>query len=245
MNTDFAEYLEIQGTIDMVPKTELIRQLRASGRSISDRTLTYYISEEVLPRSARVGSRQGVFPRIVVRLAMFVLDARDRRLPLEAIRELVLVWKELMRSRYTDGIIDLAQLELIARTQVKSLEANEAVPWTVLSILHPGCWVCGNQVRVLDKSGQFIEPAGHDTINFLITTFDEQAQVATPIAYTQLRLPGIGMNLADDPRTVILGSPIGVKICEALAPTPPCDTITDKDDRIKREPASTQKETLV
>lgn len=223
MQTDFVEYLEIQGAIDLVPKTDLMQQVRDSGRPISDRTLTYYITKGVIPQTARVGSRQGVFPRVVVRLVMFVLDARERGVPLDSITELIPIWKELMRARYGDGVVDLAQLELIARNQVESLEANQAIPWMVLTILHPGCEVCRTEIRVLDKNGVIIEGGVHsEHVTFLITQYDPEAGFARPMSYTQLRLPGLGFDLHNDPRTVILGSPCNVQVADEITPTPPC-----------------------
>ncbi len=85
----FLDYMELQGTNDMVTKTELLEEVRTHGRSISDRTLTYYTSQGLIPGAVRVGSRAGAYPRVVVELLCWIVGARDRGLSVDALRELL------------------------------------------------------------------------------------------------------------------------------------------------------------
>src|SRR5438552_3947751 len=63
MTEQFLEYLELQKEPDMVTKSDLIEQVRHRGGRISDRLLSYYASEVLIPNAARVGSRRGVLRR--------------------------------------------------------------------------------------------------------------------------------------------------------------------------------------
>ena len=56
----FLEYLQLQGSDpELVTKSELISAVRQRGYSVGDRQLTFYISEGLVPKSVRVGSRAG------------------------------------------------------------------------------------------------------------------------------------------------------------------------------------------
>lgn len=59
---EFIEYMQIQGSTDLVTKTELITLMRDRGLSVSERTLTFYVTKGIIPKAARIGSRTGVYP---------------------------------------------------------------------------------------------------------------------------------------------------------------------------------------
>src|SRR4051794_39180615 len=115
--SDFLEYLEMQGNLEMLTKSQLLDYVRRNGGPISDRQLTTYISEGVVPKSARIGSRSGAYPKIVGDLLAWVARSRRRGLSVEAIKELLPLWR-LMKKSVREKTIDVAQLELVARNCV-------------------------------------------------------------------------------------------------------------------------------
>ena len=114
MELDQNEFLEFmmldRGEPQLVTKSELLERVRGYGLAISDRQLTFYVTEGLLPKSIRAGSRAGVYPRKVVSLLSWILRFREMGVPLEAIKELIPVWKFLMKCR-NDGVLDLQQFE--------------------------------------------------------------------------------------------------------------------------------------
>jgi hypothetical protein len=49
---DFLEFLQLeQGEPRLVTKSELLEQIRAQGLTISDRQLTFYVTEGLVPKS--------------------------------------------------------------------------------------------------------------------------------------------------------------------------------------------------
>ena len=70
----FMEYLELQdGKAGLVTMSELLSKVRDAGLKLSDRQLTFYTSQELIPHSVRAGSRAGVYPAIVVDLMVWLL----------------------------------------------------------------------------------------------------------------------------------------------------------------------------
>ncbi len=201
--------MELQGSTDLMTKTELMEAIRDRGLSISDRTITYYMSERVLPKAVRVGSRAGAYPKIVVDLLGWVLRARERDLAVESIRELLPVWEFLVRSRRS-GEVALTELEYIARERVTSPEANYAVPWLVRQTM--GCSQCAGHVEWILKDNSRIEHADGMTVTFHLAELDEHdPTVAHRIDWIQLPLPGFAPDItASD--AVILGVPNGVTV---------------------------------
>ena len=55
----FLEYLQLQGSEpDLVTKSDLVNEVRQSGYRIGNRQLSFYVTEGILPKSIRVGSRR-------------------------------------------------------------------------------------------------------------------------------------------------------------------------------------------
>jgi DNA-binding transcriptional MerR regulator len=206
--SDFLEYLELQGSLDMVSKSELLEAVRASGRRVSDRQLISYITEGLMPRSARIGSRSGAFPKITIELLEWISDARDDRgLSVDAVRELLPLWRLLQRG-IRDQRIDLAEVQLVARQHVRKREAAYSVPWVVQWTLP--CPIHEvNEMRELTfvfKDGsehtmEDIDPLG---LGFVIQREDEDAECAKPVAWMRIDLTPVD---SADPSVVVLSLP--------------------------------------
>jgi DNA-binding transcriptional MerR regulator len=210
---DFLEFLQLEhGEPHLVTKSELLERVRQGGYSISDRQLTFYVSEGLLPKSVRVGSRAGAYPAPVVSLLSWILRAREMGVSVEAIKELIPVWKFLMRAR-KQGLIDLAELEYIARQQLSTLDAVLAVPELVTYVFAGICRKCHKELRtaVLDKNGSkhlLDDPA--TTIGFAAIAHraDESGGTKTTwFGYRRIAIATPPDDYTEDPTTVILGSP--------------------------------------
>lgn len=222
----FLEYLQLQGgRPELVTKSELLTQVRKAGYSLSNRQLTFYMSEGLVPRSVRVGTRAGAYPAIVVHLMTWLLQARDAGTSIEALKELLPVWKFLMRAQQ-DCVLDIGELEYVARQHVTLYEASLDVPRVVSYVLMRSCCsTCREKIRVVYKDGSKRSLNHADaTIGFAIArtladdtedTEDDAAQTPQWWASTRITL-SIPSNYSTDPTTVILG----VKPNEALPPDP-------------------------
>lgn len=221
----FLEYLELQGgKSDLVTKSELIAQVRTAGYRVSDRQLTFYVSEELLPRSVRVGSRAGAYPAIVVRLLTWILRSRDRGIPIEVLKELLPVWKYLIRAG-NDQLLNLAELEYIARQHVNSFEGSLALPQVVTDVLGAICPKCRASITVVFKDGERrLLGDANVTIGFAIARLvpeadasDDEAQEPEPRWFGSTRISlAANSHPSKDPTTVILG----LKPNAALPPDP-------------------------
>lgn len=212
--SDILEYFELQGSLAMVTKSELLEHVRQGGGHISDRQLTTFVSEGLIPKSMRIGSRAGAYPKIIEELLLLVIELRDRGVSIEAIRELLPVWRFLRRS-LTAGEVNLAELEYIARQTIRLPEAAYNVP-ILISLCLPWCPVCDQskieELRFIDKAGvEHHHRTGHPmTIGFLLGQHDEAAGVALAQASVRIVIPTF--EASDDPTTVILGAPNGVAV---------------------------------
>lgn len=230
----FLEYLQLQGSDpELVTKSELIAVVRGLGYSVSDRQLTFYVSEGLIPKSVRVGSRAGVYPRIVVELLAWILRAKEGGLSVEAIRELLPVWKYLIRA-CRDGRMDLGELEYIARQHVATLEGSYAIPAVVSGVLHDVCPKCRAKIALVLKDGT--EKTLGDssaTVGFAIARRGdgEDDSEAKWIARSRLALGGDGGDAGKDPTTVILG----LRPSEALPPDQPESAVPDHSDSSHHE----------
>lgn len=214
----FLEYLQLQGSEpDLVTKSDLLTEVRQHGYRIGERQLSFYVSEGILPKSVRVGSRAGAYPKIVVDLLKWVLRARDGGLTVDAIRELLPIWKLLTRARRAKRL-DLGELEYVARQYVRSTEGSMAMPVVVSDVLTtcPDCLGCvPADIVVVMKDGK--EKNLEDintTLGFAIarqvevqSSDDEPADVRSVwLARTRITLAtGVDQDLRSDPTTVILG----------------------------------------
>jgi DNA-binding transcriptional MerR regulator len=218
------EYLQLQGPDpELVTKSELIAAVRKRGYSVGDRQLTFYVSEGLIPKSVRVGSRAGAYPRIVVSLLAWILRAKEGGLSVEAIRELLPVWKFLVRAR-KDRRFDLGELEYIARQHVATVEGSYAIPAVVADVLHHSlCSECRSKclaslVLVLKDGTERTLGDSSATVGFAIARRGDEGSGDTEttwVARTRIALSADG-DVANDPTTVILG----LRPNEAIPPDP-------------------------
>jgi DNA-binding transcriptional MerR regulator len=164
----FLEYLELQDGTDLVNKSELLTEVRSAGFKLSDRQLTFYMSEGLIPLSVRAGSRVGVYPAVVVELMHWLLYMRNLGVSIDALRELLPVWKFLKRSLKGKSV-DLAELELVARQHVSSPGALSAAPAAVSFVLNCVCACCRPTVKLINRAGE-------------VTTMDEVISIGFAIA---------------------------------------------------------------
>ncbi|HVX21411.1 MAG TPA: hypothetical protein VHB02_08685 [Acidimicrobiales bacterium] len=126
-DSEFMELLDLQGNLEMVTKSELIEEARKRGAAMSDRQLISLVSEGLLPKSARIGSRGGAYPKLVVRQLVFVSRFRKRGLSVQAIRELLPLWKYMQRA-LRDRELSLEEFQYVARESITVPEAWYAAP---------------------------------------------------------------------------------------------------------------------
>jgi DNA-binding transcriptional MerR regulator len=210
---DFMELLELQGNLEMVTKSELLDLVRKYGRHISDRQLTSFMSEGLIPKSARIGSRGGAYPRIVVDLVLFITRFRRRGLSVTAIKELLPTWRYLRRA-LREHEISLAEFEYIARQTITLQEAWFAVPSLLMDALP--CPNCGagqlDEVRFRLKDGSVQPVDGDDAVSvgFVMAQLDDESGTAK--AHYRVRLaiprPDEGYNTS----SVILGVTNGIPL---------------------------------
>jgi DNA-binding transcriptional MerR regulator len=209
---DFLEFLMLEpGEPHLVTKSELLERVRQRGLAISDRQLTFYVSEGLLPKSVRVGSRAGVYPMQVVNLLSWILRSREMGISVEAIKELVPLWKYLTRCR-NEGMLDLAEFEYIARQKLSSLDSVLAVPELVTYVLYSHiCQECRKRldVQLLAKDGRsYPINDSATTIGFAAVKRrqDESGDEKTDwFGYRRITLASPPADYAADPTTVVLG----------------------------------------
>jgi DNA-binding transcriptional MerR regulator len=212
---ELVELLELQQSTDLITKSELLELVRQRGCRISDRNLTYYASEGLIPAALRLGRRGVVYPRIAADQLSFVIQSREADLSLEAIRELLPLWKALQRG-IREERLDLCELEIIARNTITKTEANFAVPMLVNRVMNGICHECRAKIVWTLKDGSSRTEADDDdlTLTFVVAALDEETKQGRQIAWTQLRLPGIVDPSGDEPTTIILGIPNGIALCK-------------------------------
>jgi DNA-binding transcriptional MerR regulator len=210
---DFFEYLELQGSPEMVTKSELLEHVRKFGGPVSDRQLTFYASEQLVPKSVRVGSRAGAYPAVVKDLVVWIVRSRQRGLSVEAIKELVPVWKFLARSTRSKRL-DLAELEYVSRQAVRSPEAVFALPDLVLETLaNDLCPRCLADLVFVLKDGAECRHSDDEPmkLGFLLCGTDDDGGDVRRLASVHAELPTLG-DPVGAPDTVILGVPVGVDV---------------------------------
>jgi DNA-binding transcriptional MerR regulator len=209
--SDALELLELQGSTDLITKAELKHYVRRQGGQISDRNVAYYSSVGLIPPAVRIGARGGAYPKIVRELLAWVVRSREWGLSIEAIKEMIPLWRLLMQARRS-GCIDLVEFEYVARSNVTLAEANRAVPLLISDLINSLCDDCRSKISWLLKDGTTFAASGTEpmTLSFILAELDPDSGDGREIAWTQLQLPGIGGPDVDDPTTIVLGIPVGV-----------------------------------
>lgn len=202
---EFLEYLELQGNTDMVTKSELLEAARARGVRISGRQLTTWITEGLVPKSARIGSRSGAFPAIVIEVVDFVASARNRGLAVESVRELLPVYRFLYQSARAQRL-DLSELQLIARNHIRRPDAIFSLPWVVQWVLPcPACDQEGvSELNIVFKDGS--EHCANEpqplALGFLVKSDD--AEECKTVAWMRVDFTAVD---AEDPSAIVLTLP--------------------------------------
>lgn len=209
---DFLEYLQLDGGNEprLVTKSELLAEVRDRGGAISDRQLTFYVSEGLIPKSVRVGSRAGAYPKVVVDLLVWVLRSREQGLSVDAIKELLPVWKFVMTAR-RERRLDLAELEYVARQRIESFEAVTFVPNVVMDVMSGLCSECLREVVIVTKDGMEHSLGAPDTtIGFTAFRAPGPDEDGDPVwwGYRRIVIP-IAIDPGEDPSCVVLGLPPG------------------------------------
>ena len=203
--------MELQGSADLVTKTELLDAIRSRQLSVSDRTVTYYMTEQILPKAIRVGNRSGAYPRITTELLTWVLRARTSGTSVDAIRELIPVWEFLVRARRS-GEVALSELEYISRERVDSVEANHWLPWLVRQTFQNLCRDCAGDISWVLKDGTRVSHTDGVAVTFHVAELDEvNPTIARRTQWMQMCLPGFAPSV-DAPDAVVLGVPNGVPV---------------------------------
>jgi DNA-binding transcriptional MerR regulator len=210
---DFMALLQLQDSLDLVTKTELMDLARQNGTPVSDRQLTALASDGLIPKSARIGSRSGAYPRVVVEQLSFVKRWRGRGLSVTAVKELLPIWRYMQRAR-RDREVSLSEFEYIARASITLPEAWFAAPMVLQEALP--CPNCDNpplsEMKFLMKDGERKCVTDLETVSlgFVMFTEDEETRRVGKIVSMRLALPGL--NEETNPSTVILGIPNGIDV---------------------------------
>jgi DNA-binding transcriptional MerR regulator len=211
-NSDFLEYLEMQDGLDLIAKSELLDVVRKNGGRISDRQLTSYVSSGLVPKSARIGSRSGVYPAIVADLVCWIDRCRRRGLSVEAISELAHVWRFLTRGVKRKEI-DLGEFEYIARQFVTLQEGAYAVPTVVIDCLpcpvHESDQLA--EIAFIMKDHSRFDPSNNTalTLSFRLGEYEPATDTVISIARTCMTIP-MADAVNDDANAIVLGIPNGV-----------------------------------
>lgn len=209
-NNGFMEFLELQDGSDLVTKTELLAAVRAAGFQLSNRQLTFYTSEGLIPLSVRAGSRAGVYPKVVEQLMMWLLYMRRIGVSIDVLRELLPVWKFLKRS-VKNRLVDLAELELVASQHVSSPGALSAFAAAVSVELNALCDCCRQKVKLIDRDGEESDFVKTTSIGFAIAApihgdeDDDRVPADKWVARTRISVAISTKQPNEDPTTVRLG----------------------------------------
>ncbi|MGH9212439.1 MAG: hypothetical protein ACRD2C_17445 [Acidimicrobiales bacterium] len=211
---DALDYFDVQGSTEMVTRTELMQYIREAGEQISGRNLTFYSSEGLIPAAVRIGSRSGAYPKIVCELLRWIIRSRRQDTSIDAIKQLLPLWVLLAQSRRS-GCIDLSEIEHLARAHVTLPAANRIVPLLINDMMMSRCDGGRQKTLWVLKDGTTVISTEHDplTLSFVLAELDPVSGLGREVAFTQLRLPGIVEVQADDPKTIVLGIPKGIRLC--------------------------------
>lgn len=206
---DFFDFMAMMPEPKVFTKQELLDEVRKNGFMISDRQLTTYVTEGIVPKSVRVGSRQGVFPAAVARLLHWVGMVRDDRgISLESTKELVPAWKFARRAR-CEGVFDVAAFELVVRENLISKEAMYALP----SVFHAEMWCpdCIQKMEFRLKDGTITRHTDAKPFSLSFEMFSQDsAGEYKSISSTRVTFPSHA--LETDPGLVVVGIPLDVPV---------------------------------
>jgi DNA-binding transcriptional MerR regulator len=218
MTVTIKDLFALQGDDETITPAEVERSLRGRGFKLSRRTIGFYQEQGLLPSALRVGSRGGVYPQAVVTLAEWVLAGRERGVRVEVLVQLLPIWRLLVFGGRNHEI-DLAQLELVARSSGLSSEANYHVPWVLEQALGGLCADCLSEIKWQLKDGTIEShtPDSNLTLQFVLGEVTPETGRPRVVAWTQLTLPGFALEPdLGDPRLVVLGLPVGMTFDDSV-----------------------------
>lgn len=191
------DLLRMQDTPEMVTVSELLELVRKSDVPMSPRTLTYYVTEGLVPKSLRIGARAGAYPRKVVDLVTFIAWARQVGFPIEAIKKVRPVWIFVEQSKASKRL-DLRRLQEFAEGMssdeeqvlfVETLQGLRTCP-----VCYPGHPVAVDEI--VDRKGKIQKVSQEKGFELPIGKVNDEGDVH-PFRILQLREPKI------DERTLV------------------------------------------
>ncbi len=132
--TEFMELLRIQDNLDMITKREMLTWAKKKGLPMTDRKLTSLMTEGLLPKTARIGSRGGAYPAIAKEQLRFVLKVRGRGVPVPCVKEVLPVWRYLTGAVLRREIV-IAELEDVVQGSIVSDQALHLLPMVIQEAL--------------------------------------------------------------------------------------------------------------
>lgn len=209
--TELLEYFELQGNLDMVSKSDLLEVVRERGGRVTARQLTSWVTEGLLPRSAQIGSKHGAYPKIVVDVVAWIDESRRRGLSVEAIKELLPLWR-FLRKGFGARRVDFQEFEYLARQFVRSPEAIHAVPQLLLDCMP--CPICEadalrDTAYVMKGNIEFNKlEQSFVPLTFLFAREDEHGK-GHVVGRAELALP---LTEPQEQNAIVLGIPNGVPL---------------------------------
>lgn len=198
------EYFAIQASDETIAKADVVPAVRALGYHVTPRNLDYYVGAGLVPQALRSGSRVGVYPIVIVRLVVWLIRGRQRNLTIEALRELLPLWRFIVQAE-RGGVVDLGDFERLARKRVLSVEASLAVSWVFseLAVL-PAADLRAMKFILKDQAIVQWTPERPVGVRFLVGEITASGSVS-PIEWAEVKLPGLEQLSDVDPSTIVLG----------------------------------------
>ena len=161
------------------------------------------MTEGLLPKTARIGPRGGAYPAIVKQQLGFVMDLREKGVPVGVIRELLPVWRFMFGAR-REGVVDIEALESTAVASVQSEAAAMLVPLVIQQELPcPGCRADRlSELKFRYKDGSMHSRGANDdvSIGVLLEEVDGDGECRTKF-FARLTLPRTDEE--SDPSTIV------------------------------------------
>ena len=204
--------IDVQDSTDFITPAEAVRVLQASGRSVNRRQMSFWQGQGLVPPADRVGARGGVLPAIAIDLMAWIVDARERGISVNVIRELLPVWADLVAGQIVGGST-WAVSNCWCGDIGLSDEANDHVPVLVDHVLGGFCEDRVNGTNIVLKNGTIRSADEPLTLKFAIASIASDTGKGHLFAWTQLVLPGMhDRPRLDDPALIVLSLPIGVEL---------------------------------
>lgn len=218
--SEFLELLRVQDSLDMISKSELIDWAKKHRMALTDRKLTSFMTEGLLPKTARIGSRGGAYPAIAKDQLKFVLRWRSRGTSVTAIKELLPVWR-FMTSAVRRHEVDLAELEDLVQQTVHSDQALHTLPNVIQDALPcPNCKSGElSDIKFRFKDDTVRSRGANDDVSFAVLFEETDGDgECTSMMIARITLPRI--DEAHDPSTMVIRRKAATaeRACEVVGP---------------------------